>query len=94
MGFMMIAGQATKVNWPKIWRAVKALGISAVATSMMVEEGELAAQLLSNPVRRRKKGITGRQLANARRVNRVVTGWARSLQGAAPRAPRRAKSCK
>jgi len=95
-GPLVIAGQAAmKVNWPKIWRAVKMLGIAAVATSMQIDEGSLAAQLLSHPVKRRKKGITGRQLASARRVNRIVVNWHKSLQSSAPRAPRSYKrACK
>ena len=83
-----------KVNWAKIWRAVKLLGITAVSTSMAITEGQLAAELLKHPHRRRKKGITGRQLASARRVNRVVTNWHKSLTVSHPRAPRRSKSCK
>lgn len=86
---------ASKINWARIWRAVKLLGVTAVASSMAMEEGELAAELLKHPHRRRRKGITGRQLASARRVNRVVTGWSRSLSGTvAHRAPPRRKSCK
>ena len=95
-GPLVIAGQAAmKVNWAKIWRAVKMLGVAAVATSMQMDEGSLAAQLLDHPVRRRKKGISGRQLAQARRVNRVVMNWHKSLQSSAPRAPRTTKrACK
>lgn len=96
-GSMVIAGAQAmaKVNWAKIWRAVKLLGVTAVAGSMAMEEGELAAELLKHPHRRRRKGITGRQLASARRVNRVVTNWSHSLSGAPRhRAPARKKACK
>lgn len=88
-GMVPYAGPAfaagVKVNWGKIWRAVKVLGVSAVADSMFITEGELAAELLKRPQRRKKKGITGRQLSQARRVNRIVTNWHKSLTSCAPR---------
>lgn len=88
-GMVPYAGPAfaagVKVNWSRIWRAVKVLGVSAVADSMFITEGELAAELLKRPQRRKKKGITGRQLSQARRVNRIVTNW-HSMLTCSPRA--------
>lgn len=98
VGALMAAGAmvqyAAKVNWARIWRAVKLLGITAVASSMAMDEGELAGELLKHPVKRKKKGITGRQLTSARRVNRVVTGWAKSLSGSATSRRSPARKCK
>jgi len=88
-----VAGMGTmaaKINWLRVWRAVKILGIGAVAAAMQVDVGELAAQLLQHPPRRRRKGITGRQLAQARRVNRIVCNWHKQLTGTSYRR----KSCK
>lgn len=90
----MVVSAASKINWARIWRAVKLLGVSAVAASMAMDEGELAAELLRHPQRRRKKGITGRQLSSARRVNRVVIGWAKSLSSSAPSRRLTPRKCK
>jgi hypothetical protein len=84
----VIAGMA-RANWGRIWRAVKVLGIGAVATALNVEVGTLAAQLIAHPAKRRRKGITARQLTNARRVNRVVCGWAKQLQQSPTRRTKR-----
>jgi len=92
MGSLPAMGNmAAKINWPRVWRAVKVLGIGAVAAAMQVDVGELAAQLLQHPPRRRRKGITGRQLAQARRVNRIVCNWHKQLTGGTTY---RRKSCK
>jgi len=81
-----------KVNWPLAWRAVKAgLGVSAVAAAVGMDEDTFVSELAQNvPRTKRRRGITARQLANARRVNRIVCNWHKQLT-AAPRA-RRCKS--
>lgn len=85
MGSMpSIFGAAKRVNWGRIWNAVKVLGIGATAAALNVEVGQLAAELLKHPKKYRKRGVTARQLNNARRVNRIVCGWAKQLQSTAP----------
>lgn len=75
----MVARGLQVVQWPKIWRAVKVLGVAAVAGALQMEVGELATHLLQHPPRRRKRGITARQLSSARRVNRIVCNWHKQL---------------
>lgn len=82
---------ARRVNWGRIWQAVKVLGVGAVATALNMEVGQLAAELLKHPKKTRRRGITARQLNSARRVNRVVCGWAKQLQTTSPA---RRRTCK
>ena len=82
------------MTWPKVWRAVKLLGLAATASALSMDEGELAGQLLSRQPRRRRRGITANQLNSARRVNRIVGNWHNQLMGAPKRTYKRgSKSC-
>lgn len=97
-----IAGLAGRVaisaaNKRKILRVVKAVGIQTAATVLGLELATVA-QVVANPPRRRRKGITGAQLANAKRVNRAVLCMANDLKSScgapARRAPRRKTTCR
>jgi len=80
----------SRVNATKIWRAVRDLGPEAVALSLGLSANEMATWLLEHPAKSgRRRGITARQLQSARRVNRVVCGWAKTLQGS----PIRKRKC-
>jgi len=81
-----------RVNWPRLWNAVKVLGIGAVATALNVEVGTLAAQLIAHPRKRRRKGLTAANLRNARRTNRIILNWSKQLHLSPRAAPRR--TCK
>jgi len=79
-----IAGLAGRVaisaaNKRKILRVVRAVGIQTAATILGLELATVA-QVVANPPRRRRKGITGAQLANAKRVNRAVLCMANDLK--------------
>lgn len=79
-----IAGLAGRVaisaaNKRKILRLVRAVGIQTAATILGLELATVA-QVVANPPRRRRKGITGAQLANAKRVNRAVLCMANDLK--------------
>jgi hypothetical protein len=80
-------------NFPykRVWAAVKSIGLTAVASALGMGASELAQILLMKQPKRRRRGITARQLASARRVNRVVCGWAKQLQ---TNAPARRRTCK
>lgn len=79
-GGVVLAGQLmSRINWSKIWRAVKVLGLEAVAVALGMETAELASELIKRQPRKRRRGITARQLANARRVNRIIHNWDRKL---------------
>lgn len=97
-----IAGLAGRVamsaaNKRKVLRVVRAVGIQTAATILGLELATVA-QVVANPPRRRRKGISGAQLANAKRVNRAVLCMANDLKtscGApARRAPRRKTTCR
>ena len=78
----------------KIITLAKAVGIQAAATAIGMSVIDVA-DVIANPPRRRRKGITGAQLANAKRVNRAVMCMANQLQttcGPARRAPARRKT--
>lgn len=62
-------------------RGIELLGMNAVADSLNLSVEELAALMLKRfPPRR--KGITGAQLKNAKRVNRTIMSMAKELQDA------------
>lgn len=62
-------------------RGIELLGMNAVADSIGLSVEELAALMLKRfPPRR--KGITGAQLKNAKRVNRTIMSMAKELQDA------------
>jgi len=94
MGSLPAIGRAAgalgaRVNWARIWTAVKVIGIGAVASALNMEVGQLAAELLAHPKKHRRKGITARQLSSARRVNRIVGHWNKQLHASAPRRTKR-----
>jgi len=69
----------------KILRLVRAVGIQTAATLLGLELSTVA-EVVANPPKRRRRGITAAQLANAKRVNRAVIRMANELQcGCAPR---------
>lgn len=71
----------TRKQQAALKRSVELLGIAAVAESLNLSAGELAALMLKRfPPRR--KGISGAQLKNAKRVNRTIMGMAKELQDA------------
>lgn len=92
-----LAGRArfTAAVKRKIIRLVKAIGIQAAATAVGLSVLDVA-EVVANPPRRRRRGITGAQLANAKRVNRAVLCMANQLKTScgAPtrRAPARRKA--
>lgn len=97
-----IAGLAGRVaisaaNKRKIMRVVRAVGIQTAATILGLELATVA-QVVANPPKRRRKGITGAQLANAKRVNRAVLCMANDLKSScgapARRTYKRKTSCR
>jgi len=95
MGSLPAIGGALgrRVNWARLWNAVKVLGIGAVATALNMEVGHLAQMLLAHPKKRRRKGLTAANLRNARRTNRIILNWSKQLHLTSHRAPPRAKRC-
>lgn len=80
----------------KIIRLVKAVGIHTAATVLGLELTQVA-EVVANPPRRRRRGITAAQLSNAKRVNNAVIRMANDLQcGCAPRrrTTTRRKTCR
>lgn len=78
----------------KILRVVRAVGIQAAATILGMSLVDVAG-VVANPPRRRRKGITGAQLANAKRVNRQIMCMAKELQTSCKTTPTRRKtSCR
>lgn len=93
-----LAGRAlfTAAVKRKILRVVRAVGIQTAATILGLEVAQVA-EVVANPPRRRRKGITGAQLANAKRVNRAVMSMAKELSCSCAPAPRRTtrrKTCR
>jgi hypothetical protein len=97
-----IAGMAGRVgisaaNKRKILRVVREVGIQGAAVALGLAVTDVA-QVVANPPRRRRKGITGAQLANAKRVNRAVLCMANQLKSScgAPtrRTVRRKTTCR
>lgn len=70
----------------------KNFGIQLAATVFGLSLLEMA-EIVAKPPRRRRRGITAAQLANARRVNCKVASMARSL-GVTSRAPARRSTCR
>lgn len=85
-----LAGRAlfTAAVKRKILRVVRAVGIQTAATILGLGIADVA-QVVANPPRRRRKGITGAQLANAKRVNRAVMSMANELSCSCAKTPRR-----
>lgn len=85
-----LAGRAifTAAVKRKILRVVRAVGIQTAATILGLGIADVA-QVVANPPRRRRKGITGAQLANAKRVNRAVMNMANELSCSCAKTPRR-----
>lgn len=69
----------TAANKRKILRVVREVGIQGAAVALGLAVTDVA-QVVANPPKRRRKGITGAQLANAKRVNRAVLCMANDLK--------------
>jgi len=96
-----IAGLAGRVgfsaaNKRRIIRVVREVGIQGAAVALGLQLADVA-QVVANPPKRRRKGISGAQLANAKRVNRAVMCMAKQLQsscGPVRRASPRKSTCR
>ena len=92
-----IAGMAGRVAMSaakrRIISLVKAVGIQTAATIFGLSVLDVA-QVVANPPRRRRKGITPAQLASAKRVNNTIRRMADDLGCCKParRAPVRRKT--
>ncbi len=90
-GFTDAAGKF--VSRKKAASIAKTIGIEAAATYLGISVYDLATAVVETKTHRRR-GVSARQLANARRVNRTISKMYHSLcHASAHRAPARRKSC-
>lgn len=84
---IMIQGRAIAVN--KLWPVVKRYGPEFVAAGIGVSLAQLAQVMMSSPERRRRRrGISSRDVRTTKRVVRFVRSLSHDLSAIAPR-PRR-----
>lgn len=90
----VVLGNGRIISRKKAVLLAKQIGLGAAATFLGISAVELAEMVLDETTtRRRRRGITARDLANAKRVNCKVANMAKTL-GCKPTTRRRAPTCR